>query len=236
MFKRKRTLNEVENSKQYADNPHKIKYLNQDEIQALLNVVKNESIRDYAIFMLSYNHGLRVSEVGKLYYTSSIEENRQSDYKEETRRITVHRAKGGLGYTYLISDEVYIALKKWLVIRGKEPGPLFPSRMSKSTGVGISKRQLDYLFKYYAKKAKIKEDKQHFHTLRHSIAVSMVDKDIEMARIQDWLGHRSIVSTMIYAKVSDKARNDTAEKLYGMGKYSDKPKGLEIDWKKDKKK
>ena len=244
-------------------NPDKIKYLTGEEVERLLQVVKKESIRDYAIFITSYYHGLRISEPGRLYYSQGED----SDYSEETKRIKLHRMKGGLGFTYLCHDEVVQAIRKWLVIRGKAPGALFPSRKSKliddkekvnvanfldtskalrigakaNQAKGISKRQLDTLFKYYAHKAKLPKDKWHFHTLRHAIAVKMVEEDIPMVQIQDWLGHRSIVSTAIYAKVSDKARNETAERLYNAGKGvvsigGRKGRGSGIDWRKDRKK
>ena len=252
---------------QYSANPDKIKYLTNQEVQSLLQAVKKESIRDYAIFLLSYYHGLRISEVGRLYYAPDD----TSDYSEETKRITLHRMKGGLGFTYLVHEEAAGAIKKWLVIRGRTPGALFPSRKTKLGAnkdyviaslsfdnqlpnrqhghkanllKGISRRQLHTLFKYYAKKAKnppIPVDKRHFHTLRHAIAVEMVEKGIPMVQIQDWLGHRSIASTVVYAKVSDLARNETARVLYGLesdekkGKIGiDKGKGKGIDWKKDR--
>jgi type 1 fimbriae regulatory protein FimB len=212
---------------QYTSSPDKIKYLTQPQLSELFKAVKKiGSIRDTAIILLSYYHGLRISEVGKLQL---------SDYDEESKRIRLRRAKGGLGYTYKIADEVLQALKKWLIIRGNAPGPLFPSRKSTiaENERGISKRQLHDLFIRYATEAGIPESHRHFHVLRHSIAVYMIEKDIPMRKIQDWLGHRSIQSTEVYAKVSDMARDETAELLYESGKKEDK---VRIDWRKDKRK
>jgi site-specific recombinase XerD len=59
----------------------------------------------------------------------------------------------------------------------------------------------------------------------------MVEAGIPIRQIQDWLGHRHLRSTEIYAKVSPQARDATAELFY---------RGLEkkpsVNWKKDKRK
>jgi integrase len=41
-----------------------INFLTQDEMRRLLDTIPSK--RDYAIFLLAYRHGLRVSEVGML--------------------------------------------------------------------------------------------------------------------------------------------------------------------------
>ena len=216
---------------QYNNDPDKIKYITFDQFQSIIKEAKKASTRDYALLMISYYHGLRISEVSKLQIT---------DYDEQTQRIRIRRAKGGLGHVYKVAEECALALKKWLIIRGKQEGPLFPSRRSimAEDCLGVSKRQLDTIFKEYAQAAGIPEELQHFHTLRHGIAVRMVDKDIPLRQIQDWLGHRSIQSTEVYAKVSDKARNRTADLLFLKDEDKEKvSRGTikRIDWGKDKK-
>lgn len=224
-----------EKKTQYSQDPDKIKFVTFDQFQSIIKEAKKASSRDFALLNISYYHGLRISEVSKLQI---------SDYDEQSQRIRIRRAKGGLGFTYKLADECQVALKKWLIIRGKEAGPLFPSRRSTMIDgqLGISKRQLDTIFKEYAQAAGIPEELQHFHTLRHGIAVRMVDKDIPLIHIKDWLGHRSIQSTEVYARVSDNARNVTADRLFKKDEQVDKdkekvPRGTvkRIDWGKDKK-
>lgn len=225
----------------------RIKYLTDPELSTLLSVIKQISIRDYAIFQTAYSHALRVSEVGMLTL---------QDWNEDTKRISVHRVKSGrtktnsvsgkieairLTTSYLTSPETQKAMRTWLRIRipivGGESvdatGAIFLSRFR----LPISRKMLDHLMRKYAIKAKLPKDKQHFHVLRHTCAVQMVDKGIPMRQIQDWLGHRNLQSTEIYAKVSDKARDETARLFYesleskkGLGLV----KNARIDWKKDK--
>lgn len=205
-----------------------IKYLPKKDIERLLHAVKPYSIRDYTILLIAYNHGLRASEIGLL---------KLSDYKQVEKRLYITRVKGGISNSYLVSDEGAKALKLWMGIRGNSPGPLFVSRrtiISETTEVGISRKQLDNIFKNYSRKIGIDKDKQHFHVLRHSIAVEMVDKGIPLVQIKDWLGHRNINSTIVYANVSDKTRDETARMIFQQN-TKENNKNNKISWKKDKK-
>ena len=47
------------------------------------------------------------------------------------------------------------------------------------------------------------------HSLRHSIAVHILDAGEDIAYVQDHLGHRNIRNTQVYAKISDVKRNPT---------------------------
>lgn len=186
-----------------------IKYLSPDETTKLLDTIKRiGTVRDYAMFQLAYNHGMRISEIGIL---------QMEDFNPNNKRIFIRRVKGGISASYLMRQDEYKAVLRWAEIRGDVDGPLFPTRQSLVGLVdskGISKSQVEYLFKRYCKKAKIPEDKHHVHVLRHSCAVHMVDKEIPMVQIQDWLGHKSPVSTAVYAKVSDFARDKTAKQFF----------------------
>src|SRR6476659_7911176 len=61
-----------------------IRFLTLDELGRLLAATR-ESVRDRALFLLAYRHGLRASEVGLL---------RADDLDLRTLRLTVHRLKG----------------------------------------------------------------------------------------------------------------------------------------------
>ena len=62
----------------------------------------------------------------------------------------------------------------------------------------ISRRGLDWLIKGYGKKAKLPDDKQHFHVLKHSIATHLLDAGAEapfragLARSQQHSEHRHL--------------------------------------------
>ena len=209
-----------------------IKYLSKPDIERLLQSVKPHSIRDYTILLIAYNHGLRATEVGLL---------KLSDYKQLEKRLYITRVKGGISNSYLVSDEGSKALKLWIAIRGNQPGPLFVSRrtvINENTEMGIGRKQLDNIFKDYTRRLSnppIAKDKQHFHVLRHSIAVEMVDRGVPLVQIKDWLGHRNINSTIVYANVSDKTRDETARMIF-QDNTRENDKNSKVNWKKDKKK
>jgi type 1 fimbriae regulatory protein FimB len=175
------------------------KHFTQTELKALLSVIK--SPRDKAIFTVAYFRGLRASEVGMLQLSS---------YKRADGRLHVVRLKRSLSSTALLSPQEKTALNKWIKVRGTEPGPMFPS--NRKTGIG--RQQLHVLMRAYAAAAKLPKHKRHFHCLKHSIATHLVERNVEVLQIKEWLGHRSINSTLEYTHLADKQRDELATRLY----------------------
>lgn len=201
-------------------------YLTKEEVERLLAAVSQESIRDTAIWNVAYWHGLRASEVGMLQF---------SDWRQETGRLFIRRVKGSNSGEYMTEDGVIRALRAWAKVRGTDPGPMFPSQRG---GQPISRQRLHNLMREYCDTAGILAPRNHFHVLRHSIAVHMADKGIDVAKIQDWLGHKSITSTMVYVKITSHARNSTADVLFGKDEQErerkenqDRPR---VKWAKDR--
>ena len=78
----------------------------------------------------------------------------------------------------------------------------------------ISRQTLDVMIKNYCKLAKIKDDtKHHFHTLKHSRAVSMLEAGFTLEDIQYVLGHKNIANTSIYAQFSSNYKRDLFDKM-----------------------
>jgi len=175
-----------------------IKYLTQDELKNLLRVI--ESKRDKAIFLLAYRHGLRASEIGVL---------KVEDIDMDRGRIRINRLKHSQGGEYPMELDEMKVLKAWLKER-KDSNCLFPSRR----GVPISRRTLDYMMKEYGEKAGIPVDKRHFHVLKHSIATHLLEAGADIRFVQDWIGHKNIQNTVIYAQITNKAREEGAKKFF----------------------
>lgn len=176
------------------------KHLTKKELSALFSVIKDP--RDKAIFTVAYFRGLRASEVGML---------KLSSYIKDKGKLRVIRLKKSMSGEFLLSPAEQKALKAWLKVRGPEPGPLFPSNRRR----GISRKMLDVLMKKYAAEAGIPAGRKHrFHALKHSIATHLVERGVEVLQVKNWLGHRSINSTLEYTHLTDKARDELAERLY----------------------
>lgn len=177
-----------------------IKYLNEEEVSRLFAAIT--SVRDRAIFRVGYHRGLRASEVGLLT---------MADYRPAAGRLYVHRLKKGHSGEYSITDVEAKALKAWIKERGTGDGPIFTSNRK----TAISQQMLDVLMKRYAKQARIPREKAHFHSLRHSCATGLLERGEDIAVVQDHLGHASIVSTAIYAKITNKRREEVAKRTKG---------------------
>lgn len=183
-----------------------ITYLEKEEVESLLKVIKDP--RDRAIFTITYYRGLRASEIGLL---------KLGDIRLTNGRIYVHRVKNSISGEYPMSPTELKYLRIWLKIREgkrwKDKGKdyLFPSYRG---GVKLSGDSIIKLFKKYGKIAKIPSDKCHPHILKHSIATHLLSSGMEVATVQQWLGHRDIRNTMIYAKVTDKKMNEESKRVY----------------------
>jgi len=173
-------------------------FLQEEEIAALFRAIT--SVRDRAIFRLGYHAGLRASEVGMLD---------MRDYDARTDRINVTRLKGSnSGQHHMVREEAR-ALRAWLKERGSAPGAIFRSRK----GGPISRQMLDVLAKQYGAAAGIPARLRHFHVLKHSCATHLLNKGHNVELVQDWLGHADIRNTMVYARVSNRRRDEMAQAL-----------------------
>ncbi len=73
---------------------------------------------------------------------------------------------------------------------------------------------LDVLIKSYGEKAKIPEEKRHFHVLKHSIATHLLEKGAELRFLQDWLGHANVQNTVIYTSLVSSVREEKARQYF----------------------
>ena len=179
-----------------------IKYLEPVQLTKLLETVKKMGTdRDYALWVVAYWRGLRASEVGMLQL---------ADWKPDAGRLFVRRLKGSLSGEYKVSPEEVKVLRSWTKHRGNKPGPLFPTNGWKP----ISRQHLHNTMLHYCEAAGLPKAVSHFHVLRHSIAVALVDKGVDLLHIKDWLGHRSIASTMVYAALRNPTRDKVADQVY----------------------
>jgi integrase/recombinase XerD len=176
----------------------KIKYLLKPDLDRLLALISN--VRDRAIFTVAYCHGLRASEVGLLW---------MKDWNPSSRRLYIHRTKGSDSAEYRLLELAVRPLQAWLRDRGGWDGPIFVSERQ----TAISRFRLHQLMRLYGERAGLPMELQHFHTLRHSIAVHMTEQGRSLQEVQDWLGHRSVLSTQKYAKLTSLARDRLSEEL-----------------------
>jgi integrase len=173
-------------------------YLTRKEVELLFEQITD--LRDGALFGCMYHFGLRASEVGILL---------REHVNFKTRRIYIPRLKGGIpGEKVMISD-IKKLLKTYLDARTDDLPYLFPSKQRGP----LSRKRIDALFKLYAGRAGLPPHKRHSHCLRHSIATHLLDAGQSLEYVQDHLGHKSIRSTGVYARISDAKRERVAYQI-----------------------
>lgn len=165
-------------------------------------------IRDYAVYALMYDLGLRVGEVYKL----EIE-----DIDLKNKKLTV-LGKGNKRRELFLNDEMVQVLSEWLAVRhnfknSEETKALFISKKGnrlairtmednmKKLGDGLG---LDVHFKVTC------------HTLRHTFASHLNDNGEDILVIQSLLGHASPRSTRIYIHPSEQRIREAFERLPGV--------------------
>lgn len=171
--------------------------MTQPETQALFRVISNP--RDLALFALVYHYGLRVSEVTLL---------ERDDIDFDRRRLVVKRVKGGVWCErplFASSEQLLSVYVAGQPMNGKRA--LFPGRRGP-----LKKRQIQALFVKYRTRAGLPS---HLtcHSLRHSIATHLLDAGMPLEFVQDHLGHRSIRSTTVYARITDRHRDAAFRQL-----------------------
>jgi len=166
------------------------RYLSQDEVRRFFQVISRA--RDRALFAFIYLYGLRVGEVSLLS---------RGDVDFLRRRIIVRRLKGGVWNERPLFSSCLELLREFLGEDASSPeGPLFPGRSGP-----LRKRQIQDLFVRYRDRAGL-PSRYTCHCLRHSIATHLLDAGMTLEFVQDHLGHRSIRSTSIYARITDRHR------------------------------
>jgi integrase len=147
------------------------------ELEALLAVARKHSERDYLMLLVTFNHGLRVSETLAL-----TGENFVGGF------LVVQRLKGSRKTTQplLASEQGVLALAK-----GSEP--LFP----------VCRMTYWRKMRAYGTEAGIPEFKLHPHTLKHSTGRLGYEGGMGIPELQAYLGHVNGKNTMVYLEATE---------------------------------
>jgi site-specific recombinase XerD len=149
-----------------------------------------------------YRYGLRAVEVTRLLV---------EDVDLPRRRIQIRRAKSGDAKEYPLPGDLVGPVRRYLRQR-RDRGPfLFTGRQANNQR-GLSVLRVQQLFKRYAREAGLPPHIAS-HTLRHSIAVHSLEEGLSLEYVAELLGHRSVRSTAVYARITSRARNEMLRRL-----------------------
>jgi type 1 fimbriae regulatory protein FimB len=174
-------------------------HLTQAEVESLLAASKQNSrnsVRDYAMLLLMFRHGLRVSELCAI---------KLSDINVETKEFHVNRLNGCDSGVHELFNGESASIKSWLIERAKLNPPedcdtLFVSERRRP----LSRCTVWLMIGQTAKAAGLEALEIHPHMLRHSCGYALINKGTDIRIIQAYLGHRSISSTVRYTNLDSK--------------------------------
>jgi len=143
------------------------------------------SKRDYLIFVLLNEGGLRVSEV------LNIELERDIDFQLYSILIV---GKGNKIRSIYMNNTIYDAIKDYLPDREKLLNDrinkyLIVSNKTANTNKPMSRTSINHLLEGYCNE--IKEEKINPHIFRHDCATTMYEEGASDIMIKKWLGHSS---------------------------------------------
>ena len=136
-------------------------------------------VRDHAMMLVAFRHGLRVSELIDI---------RLKDLDLASGRLYVRRVKGSLSTHQPIEGDELRAIRAWLRERDKRSDAQLTYLFLSERGV-FTRQAINYLVMQAGERAKLKF-RVHPHMLRHSTGFYLANKGLDTRLVQDYLGHK----------------------------------------------
>lgn len=164
-----------------------------DEIWCLLD--HTQSLCHQAYFTVVYSCGLRLSE-GLNLTIHDIQG------KRAPRRLVVRNGKGGKDRSIPLPEEAYNLLRTYWATH-RNPKLIFPAcgrggAKGATATVPMTSNTVQGALNRYAKAAGIYRPGVRIHTLRHSYATHLLEANVNVHAIQQYLGHSDLSTTLRY--------------------------------------
>ena len=184
-----------------------------EKLSAMPDIKTSAGARDQAILEILFSTGLRIAECVAL--------NREQirimpGVKDIELSIT---GKGGRIRTVYISERALSSLGKYLKTRTDEDNALFVNMRPIKSGASqrLTPRSIEKMIKKYALQAGLPATTTP-HVMRHSFATDLLSQGVDLRAIQEFLGHKNITATQIYAHVTNKKLREIHRKFHSGGK------------------
>jgi len=162
------------------------------DVTEILSVIDNT--RDRALILMLLRTGMRI---GELLNT------RINDVDLNERTIKIYEGeKNSIGRVVYFSDDARDALKAWLKKRNSHMSFLFYGQKGNSLCYSAAR----VMFKKYLQKAGFFLKGYTVHCLRHTFATDLLNAGMRLECLQQLLGHSKLDVTRIYARLTDKTR------------------------------
>lgn len=200
------------------------KYLTQEEINKILNYRNNKiTLKEYVIFIILYYGALRVNELCNL-------KNENIEFLDKKHiRIKIYDSKNNKSRIIIFECKFRKYVKKYISENKNQTYTFLNKFEEKYTRKGIS-YIINKIYKLIKNENKNKilfnNEKIFPHMLRHSRAMEMLKNGVSLSEIKQYLGHKYISTTEIYARVDVSVIKDSlikhARNLNYTKKYSEK--------------
>ena len=182
-----------------------VKFLNLDQVEKLLMAPKTtekDGLRDRAILEALFSTGLRVAEL------VALNKEQFGNIKDKKDLELGIIGKGSHPRTVYFSERALGWIKKYLETRKDKEKALFTNYRSRANAdTRLTARSIERIVKKYAVLGGVPIFTSP-HTLRHSYATDLLNQGVDLRSIQEFLGHRNIVTTQVYTHVTNKRLRD----------------------------
>jgi integrase/recombinase XerD len=164
----------------------------QEEIQLLYKACQN--IQETIIVHLCYGCGLRRTEVELLDV---------KDINFEQKLLFVRKGKGKKRRVIPLTESIVNDLKDYFTITEIIRKETQESFLINANGSKMRGNTVYDLFKKLLKRTQnINHQNYCLHSLRHSIATHLLENEMSIEMVRDFLGHSQLVSTQIYTRIN----------------------------------
>jgi site-specific recombinase XerD len=177
-----------------------------DEMRLILTTARTPQIK--AFLTTVYSCGLRLSEALNLEV---------SDIDKSRMTLRVRDGKGAKERYVPLPQSTYELLREYWTTH-RNPRLIFPA-LGRSCSQGRTATRpmaigsvQGALRRIITQLPKIKK-RVSIHTLRHSYATHLIEAGVNIRMVQQYLGHASLVNTMIYLHVTDLGNDDAAVRI-----------------------
>ncbi|MDP3953634.1 MAG: tyrosine-type recombinase/integrase [bacterium] len=191
-----------------------VRFLTRDQLRAFFEGPDTSTfrgLRDRAILETLFSTGLRIAELVAL----NREQIKIPKVSSEELEIVV-TGKGKRVRPVYFSPQSLHWLGLYLKKRSDTHPALFVTYRNYETKSGadrIAPRTIQTSFKKYAALSGVPLDTTP-HVLRHSFATDLLSQGVDIRTIQEFLGHKNIAATQIYAHLTSKQLRETHRKFH----------------------
>ena len=188
-----------------------VRFLTVEQLEKLFSAPDTSTVqglRDRSILEVLFSTGMRIAELVAL---NREQFKLKSGMKELELSII---GKGGRIRPVYFSEHALIWLRKYLETRQDKEKALFINyRSKKEAPRRLTPRSIEKKIKKYAILVGIPLTITP-HVMRHSFSVDLLSQGVDIRTLQEFLGHKSILATQIYAHVTSKRLREIHRKFH----------------------